>query len=183
MNSLHYRFVETQAEFFSSVEQIATWIKEGPLLLKPVHDATRIPAAPVTYPAYSPVMRESDINESENRISANTDVDKIIRLPGEYPFIPWTDYTGCCKPGEYDAELDAFVEINHAREINQARTDNRQPADPRSSPTPVLRRSQRKRKAPDFLKPKFHGKAYLAPMTGHLTRKERVPTTWVYLGK
>ena len=183
MHSLHYRCVETQAECFSSVEQIDTWIKEGPILLRPVHEATRIPAAPVTYPAFAPVMREAEITTSENRTSAETDADKVVRLPGEAPFIAWTDYTGCCKPGEFDAELDAFIEINRAREIHHSLTDHRNPTDSQSSPTPALRRSQRKRKAPDFLKPKFHGKAYLASITSHLTRKQRVPTTWVYLGK
>jgi hypothetical protein len=47
-------------------------------------------------------------------------------------------------------------------------------------PTP-LRRSQRKRKAPDFLRPKFKGKAYFTAAS--LTGKQRVPTEWVYVGK
>ncbi len=177
LHSLHYRCVETQAECFSSVEQIATWIQDGSLLLPPVDGSAHIPAAPVSYPTYSP------IDKGSNRLQDNSDAEKIIRRPGESPFIAWTDYNGCCKPGEYDAELDAFVEINHARKIHHARTDNRETPDPQSSLAPALRRSQRKRKAPDFLKPKFHGKAYFAPTTVHLARKERVPTMWVYLEK
>jgi hypothetical protein len=46
-----------------------------------------------------------------NHANTNEDKSKIIRQPGEYDKIIWSDYTGCCKPGEYDAELDAFVEI------------------------------------------------------------------------
>jgi hypothetical protein len=46
-----------------------------------------------------------------------------------------------------------------------------------------LRRSQRKRKVPDFLRPKFKGQAYFAASASHLTRKQRVPTLWVYVGK
>ncbi len=46
-----------------------------------------------------------------------------------------------------------------------------------------LRRLQRKRKAPDFLKPKFKGKIYLASQTMHLPKKQRVPTIWEWLGK
>jgi hypothetical protein len=40
-----------------------------------------------------------------------SEVDKIVRVPGQGDFILWSDYTGCCKLGEYDVELDAFVEI------------------------------------------------------------------------
>jgi hypothetical protein len=139
--------------------------------------AAHIPAAPVSYPTYSPIDRGPT-----NRLY-NSDADKIIRLPGEAPFIAWPDYNGCCKPGEYDAELDAFVEINHAREIHHSLTDNRKTADTQAPTAPALRRSLRKRKAPDFLKPKFHGKVYFAPTTERLARKQRVPTMWVYLEK
>ena len=46
-----------------------------------------------------------------------------------------------------------------------------------------LRRSQRKRKAPDFLRPKFKGKVYTMLQSGRLPRKQRVPDEWVYPGK
>ncbi len=46
-----------------------------------------------------------------------------------------------------------------------------------------LRRSKRKRKAPDFLRPKFHGKVYAASTWNHLPRKQRVPAVWEYLTK
>jgi hypothetical protein len=50
-----------------------------------------------------------------SRPTTNPDVSHIVRLhsvgkPG-HDYIMWADYTGCCKPGEYDAELDGFVEI------------------------------------------------------------------------
>jgi hypothetical protein len=44
--------------------------------------------------------------------------------------------------------------------------------------TEGLRRSQRKRKAPDFLQPKFKGKVYLMHQKLHLPKKQRVPVTW-----
>ena len=50
-------------------------------------------------------------------------------------------------------------------------------------PPILLRRSQRKRKAPDFLRPKFKGQAYFAASASNLTGKQRVPTLWVYAGK
>jgi hypothetical protein len=43
-----------------------------------------------------------------------------------------------------------------------------------------LRRSQRKRKAPDFLRPKFKGKVYVVLQPTRLPRKQRVPIEWVY---
>jgi hypothetical protein len=49
--------------------------------------------------------------------------------------------------------------------------------------TPELRRSLRKRKAPDFLRPKFKGKAYTVFNTNKLPRKQRVPITWAYVEK
>jgi hypothetical protein len=48
------------------------------------------------------------------------------------------------------------------------------------NPASNLRRSQCKRKAPDFLRPKFKGKAYAILNNTHLPRKQRVPTTWAY---
>jgi hypothetical protein len=45
-----------------------------------------------------------------------TDFDRIIRIPGEHPFIPWNEYDGCCKEGEYDLELDAFVRHHYRTE-------------------------------------------------------------------
>ncbi len=52
-----------------------------------------------------------------------------------------------------------------------------------TTPTGAVRRSQRKRKAPDRLQPKFKGKVYNAAVTTSLTRKQRVPAVWVYIGK
>jgi hypothetical protein len=45
-----------------------------------------------------------------------TDFDRIIRRPGEHPFIPWNEYDGCCREGEYDLELDAFVKHHYRTE-------------------------------------------------------------------
>jgi hypothetical protein len=39
-----------------------------------------------------------------NADKKNDDRAKIIRRPGQYDTIRWADYTGCCKPGEYDAD-------------------------------------------------------------------------------
>jgi hypothetical protein len=61
-----------------------------------------------------PVGRINADGSDVEKGRVNADVEKIIRRPGQYDFIRWADYTGICKPGEYDAELDAFVEIYHA---------------------------------------------------------------------
>ena len=45
-----------------------------------------------------------------------TDCDRIIRRPGEHPFIPWNEYEGCCREGEYDLDLDAFVRHHYRTE-------------------------------------------------------------------
>ncbi len=44
----------------------------------------------------------------------NPDIAKIVRVPEQsgYDYILWADYTGCCTPGEYDVDLDAFVTIS-----------------------------------------------------------------------
>jgi hypothetical protein len=55
MASLHYRCLNTQGEYFSTVEQIAQWIRDGPLLCKPILDLSPPAAAPVTYPHGLPV--------------------------------------------------------------------------------------------------------------------------------
>jgi hypothetical protein len=60
VHSLHYRCLTTQAEFYSSVDQIATWIHEGPVLLPPVQEPSRIPAVPVTYPSWSPRTNDNE---------------------------------------------------------------------------------------------------------------------------
>jgi hypothetical protein len=62
--SLHYRCLNTQAEFYASVEQIATWIRDGPLLQAPAEGITRAPAAPVTYPLNYPLRVEGETHPS-----------------------------------------------------------------------------------------------------------------------
>ena len=52
---------------------------------------------------------------------------------------------------------------------------------PEASQAP--RRSQRKRKAPDVLRPKWKGQIYIASQNERLPRKQRVPEEWVYEGK
>jgi hypothetical protein len=75
-----------------------------------------------------------------------------------------------------NAITERLLAPEHMQPINSS-------GDPLQFVPPTLRRSQRKRKAPDFLKPKFKGKAYAVHNALHYTRKERVPVTWVYLGK
>ena len=61
------------------------------------------------------IMRWSQPQDSRLPYNKIDDADKIICIPGEHPFIPWNEYTGCCKPGEYDCEYDAFIE-HHFRD-------------------------------------------------------------------
>ena len=68
----------------------------------------------------NPALPEPDCTTNTKR---NLDVDKIIHQPGESKVIRWGNYNGCCKPGEYDAELDAFVEILHAQATGVEDTD------------------------------------------------------------
>ena len=44
------------------------------------------------------------------------DAVKVICRQGEHPFIPWNEYTGCCKPGEYDCELGVFIKHHYRDE-------------------------------------------------------------------
>jgi hypothetical protein len=150
VHSLHYRCLTTQAECYSSVEQIAAWIKEGPLLLRPADEPSRTPAVPVTYPAYSPLSTGHDTY--------------LQPLPNAHPA---------------ETTPPAITDILPAPRTTQ-HTSSEEPLQPFP---PSLRRSQRKRKAPDFLSPKFKGKAYVVQNAVQYTRKERVPVTWVYLGK
>ena len=57
---------------------------------------------------------KSERGNNKKRLQTNPDSDKVIRRPGMMDFIPWAEYTGCCKPGEYDAELKAMVKIHYA---------------------------------------------------------------------
>ncbi len=57
------------------------------------------------------------------------------------------------------------------------------PIDVTNAPLAELRRSQRKRKAPEFLQPKFKGKAYAIIPPPRLPRKQRVPIEWAYVEK
>jgi hypothetical protein len=136
--TLHYRCVKTQGEYYATVTQIETWIKDGPLLQKPMDESIQYPAAPVTYPCYFPQRTDG------------------ILSPRSPPNVP------------SNATIPNLNNLNEASPL------------PDSDP---VRRSQRKRKAPDFLKPSFKGKAYMATDGSHVTRKQRVPVEWVYLGK
>jgi hypothetical protein len=77
---------------------------------------------------YEPVENPT-LPDCEATIQKKADVDKVIHQPGECRVIRWEDYNGCCKPGEYDPELDAFVEIFHAHAIG---------AEDAAIPTPIL---------------------------------------------
>ena len=152
VHSLHYRCLSNQAEFFSSVDQITTWIHEGPLLLQPANEPSRTPAVPVTFPSWSPM------------IHMDSEPDAPLPLmPNSHTSTPIASSENLPSPGGTPSNV-----IGH---------------DPQQPIPTTLRRSQRKRKAPDFLTPKFKGKAYCAQDAVHYTKKERVPVTWVYLGK
>ena len=147
--TLHYRCLQSQAEYISTVDQIAAWILDGPLLPKPVREPTPIPVAPVTYPAYYPADHTTLTNTPT---PAPTLAHPTRTIPTIAPTIPTTiDHI----PIPTDLEADGTA----------------------------LRRSKRIRKAPDFLRPKFHGKAYTAMPGTRLPRKQRVPTEWVYAEK
>ncbi len=143
---MHYRCMATQGEFFASVAQIDTWIKDGPLLLPPKDDPVRYSEAPVTYPCYFP-KRAPEVAVPASPYAA------LHTQPSEPPAHSHLD-TPTVMPS----------------------TSLEDPADP-------LRRSQRKRQPPDFSKPTFKGKVYTAQAGSHLTKKQRVPIEWVYLGK
>ena len=48
---------------------------------------------------------------SPNTHIMNADLAKVVHCegPGKYNYILWQDYSGCCKPGEFDDELGAMV--------------------------------------------------------------------------
>ena len=74
---------------------------------------------PINYEGQSNVVVElkrpkSERGKNTKRLQTNPDSDKVIRRPGMMDYIPWAEYTGCCKPGEYDAELKAMVKIHYA---------------------------------------------------------------------
>jgi hypothetical protein len=60
--TLQYRCLNTQAEFIATVTQIANWIQDGPVIARPPRTQPRFSAAPVTYPIYSPLPRNDDLN-------------------------------------------------------------------------------------------------------------------------
>jgi hypothetical protein len=140
--SLHYRSIKTHGEYFATVDQIATWIRDGPLLVKPVQEQSCEPIATVTYPTFLPRSHQMAMPSSEGMapVSETHTNDVVRENPQPLPTSP---------------DVDA--------------------------PLP-LRRSQRKRKAPDFLKPKFKGKVYIATST-RVSGKQRVPITLEYTGK
>ncbi len=147
---LHYRCLNTHAEFYSTVEQIVQWIQEGPVLQKPVEEPIARPSAPVTYPTYSSLRPRGD----------TPPVSKPPPLPN-----PSHDM-------EHTATIDLTPDLINGTDSPTVLQE-----------TMELRRSKRKRKAPDFLRPKFHGKVYAASSWDHLPRKQRVPVVWEYLMK
>jgi hypothetical protein len=56
--TLHYRSIESQAEFYATVTQIEEWIKAGPLLVRPTTEPQQLPTAPVTYPCFFPTRSQ-----------------------------------------------------------------------------------------------------------------------------
>jgi hypothetical protein len=73
---------------------------------------------PINYGGNSNVVVElkssKPVQLKKNKLQKQTGSDKVIRRKGIMNYVLWDDYTGCCKPGEYDAELDAVVMIHYA---------------------------------------------------------------------
>ncbi len=147
--TLHYRTIDTQAEFYATVSQITAWIEAGPLLVRPTPAPTQLPSAPVTYPCYFPRHQQGN---------------------PEPPLVPTPPQEGNMTQ-QSDPTRNLDLPIGPSL-----------PPMPLPDETPQPRRSQRKRKARDFLTPTFKGKVYVIHK-GPLTRKQRVPVEWVYLGK
>jgi hypothetical protein len=107
--------IRTQSENLAKIKQYKDQchIPDHVLSIKCLSDHQKHPelnvATPTTHPPTEMIQQLQSVStNSEPNINPKS---KIIRQPGEYDKISWHDYTGCCKPGEYDAELDAFVEI------------------------------------------------------------------------
>jgi hypothetical protein len=135
-HTLHYRCLQNQAEYISTVEQIASWLEEGPLLLKPAREPTPLPVAPVTYPAYYPANHDKPTN-------VPFQATNLAPQTGTLPIIPPT--------------IPTTIDVTPTN------------ADPDSI---ELRRSKRKRKAPDFLRPKWKGQAYVTMLGTRLPGKQ-----------
>jgi len=106
--------MRTQSENLAKINEykVKCQIPDHVLSIKCLSDHQKHPelneATPTTHPP------EKMINHLHQQYDPPAKVDdnsKIIRRPGDYDKISWADYSGCCKPGEYDADLDAFVEI------------------------------------------------------------------------
>jgi hypothetical protein len=103
--------VKTQTENLERIKEYKTKfdIPDHVLSIKCLSDYQKHPelntATPTTHPP------ERMLQHFTHHTTTHDDKSKIRKRPGEYDKISWPDYTGCCKPGEYDAELDAFVEI------------------------------------------------------------------------
>ena len=156
--TLHYRCLATQAEHYASVSDIEKWIRDGPILSRPANPETTIPKAPVTYPIYA---------TSTPRPDAPSDASLPDDIQNHFPIPSPTN------------NIDSLT-TNHDMEAPLPPTELHDD----NMPLPLsLRRSQRKRTRPDFLKPKFKGKVYLATNATHIPRKQRVPVVWEYPGK
>jgi len=103
--------MKTQAENLERIQEYKKKLEipDHVLSIKCLSDFQKHPelntATPTTHPPHEMLQH------FPNHAATNDDKSKIIQTAGEYDKISWSDYTGCCKPGEYDAELDAFVEI------------------------------------------------------------------------
>jgi hypothetical protein len=94
---------------------------------------------PVVNPALPNCETTTQENANVDKITQkNADIDKIVHQPGECKVIRWGDYTGYCKPGEYDPELDAFVEILHAQPTSAEDTATQNPIPLAASEGPPL---------------------------------------------
>ena len=106
-----------------------------------------------------------------------------VTYPAYSPVLPGSSIHVPTHAPERETDLDTTQQTDTPTTITAITDGPTSIPAPSLDPARPLRRSTRKRKAPDFLKPKFKGKAYLTASKTHWTRKERVPQLWAYREK
>ncbi len=156
-NTLYYTCVMTNDEYFSSIDEIKQWIRNGPVLQPPTVQITAHPN--VTAPPYA-VPQEK---RSPDAVSARAPQARTI-IPTQEPNQDTVPST--MQPSSSTPPLPSIVEP--AVTI------------PEEPPLSERRQSTRKRVPRDLLKPTHHGKAY---SVSRFPRKQRVPVLLTYPGK
>jgi hypothetical protein len=89
--TLHYRAIDTQAEFYATITQIDEWIKAGPLLIRPTNEPQQLPTAPVTYPCYFPRRQQHkpDLPLHPTQSEQDYTTPKLVpTMNSELPMVP-----------------------------------------------------------------------------------------------